>query len=61
MILRERLAKKHSSVFVKSLKLTSGEWHRVQVGRFDSKATAQTVARKLKKVFGIDAKLLISN
>lgn len=61
MTLRERLASEYSHVRVKTVNLPTGEWHRVQVGSFHSKKTAQTVARTLKKDFGIDARLVTSN
>ena len=61
MSLRERLASQFPHVQVKTVKLASGEWHRVQVGAFPSKKTAQTVARTLIKDFGVDPIILTSN
>ncbi len=61
MSLRERLASQYSHVRVKTVKLASGEWHRVQVGTFPSKETAETVARTIKKDIGVDSLILTSN
>lgn len=61
MTLRERLAYDYAYVRVKTITLPSGEWHRVQIGSFDSKKTAQTVAKTLKKNWGVDPRLLSSN
>jgi rare lipoprotein A len=61
MILRERLAHNYAHVRVQTVTLASREWHRVQIGSFDSKKTAQTVAGTLKKDWGVEAILLSSN
>ena len=61
MVLREQLAKNYSPIRVRTVNLPSGKWHRVQIGSFDSKKTAQTVARALKKDWGVEATLLTSN
>lgn len=61
MILRERLAHDYAHVRVKTVNFPSGEWHRIQIGAFDSKKTAQTVARALKKNWGVESTLLSSN
>jgi cell division protein FtsN len=61
MTLRERLAHDYAHVRVKTVTLPSGEWHRVQIGAFDSKKTAQTVARALKKNWGVEPTLISSN
>ena len=61
MTLREQLAHDYKNVRVNTVNLPSGEWHRVQIGYFDSKKAAQTVARSLKKDWGVEALLLSSN
>ena len=61
MTLRERLARNYAHVQVKTVTLSSGEWHRVQIGSFDSKKTAQTVVGALKNNWGVEATLLSSN
>ncbi|MDX2348630.1 MAG: septal ring lytic transglycosylase RlpA family protein [Nitrospirota bacterium] len=61
MTLRERLAHDYAHVRVKTVTLPSGEWHRVQIGAFDSKKTAQTVARAFKKNWGVEPTLISSN
>ena len=61
MTLRERLASQYDQVRVKTVNLPSGEWHRVQVGTFHSKKTAQTAARALQNDFGGNPLILISN
>lgn len=61
MTLRERLASQYDQVRVKTVNLPSGEWHRVQVGRFHSKKMAQTAARTLQNDFGGKPLILISN
>jgi rare lipoprotein A len=61
MTLRERLAHDYAHVRVKTVTLPSGEWHRVQIVAFDSKKTAQTVARALKKNWGVEPTLISSN
>ena len=59
--LRERLAGDYAHVRVKTVNLPSGEWHRVQIGSFDSKKTAQTIAGALQRDWGVDPILLSSN
>ena len=61
MTLRERLGSQYDQVRVKTVNLPSGEWHRVQVGIFHSKKTAQTAARALQNDFGGNPLILISN
>jgi rare lipoprotein A len=61
MTLRERLAQYYAHVRVKTVHLPSGEWHRVQIGPFDSKKTAQSIAGALKRDWGVDTILLTSN
>ncbi len=61
LTLRERLATQYDHVRVKTVNLPSGEWHRVQVGAFHSKKTAQTAARALQKNYGGNPLILISN
>jgi rare lipoprotein A len=61
MTLRERLGSQYDQVRVKTVHLPSGEWHRVQVGIFHSKKTAQTAARALQNDFGGNPLILISN
>jgi len=61
MRLRERLASQYDHVRVQTVTLPSGEWHRVQVGAFPSKKTAQSAARALQNDFGGNPLILISN
>ena len=61
MRLRERLASQYDLVRVQTVNLPSGEWHRVQVGAFPSKKTAQSAARALQNDFGGKALIMISN
>jgi rare lipoprotein A len=61
MRLRERLASQYDLVRVQTVTLPSGEWHRVQVGAFPSKKTAQSAARALQNDFGGNPLILISN
>jgi rare lipoprotein A len=61
MTLRERLATQYDLVRVQTVNLPSGEWHRVQVGAFPSKKTAQSAARALQNDFGANPLILISN
>lgn len=61
MTLRERLATQYDLVRVQTVNLPSGEWHRVQVGAFPSKKTAQSAARALQNDFGGNPLILISN
>ncbi len=61
MTLRERLAAQYDLVRVQTVNLPSGEWHRVQVGAFPSKKTAQSAARALQNDFGGNPLILISN
>ena len=61
MTLRERLATQYDLVRVQTVNLPSGEWHRVQVGVFSSKKTAQSAARTLQNDFGGNPLALISN
>ncbi len=61
LTLRERLAKDFVHVRVRTVNLSSGEWHRVQIGSFDSKNTARAVVGALKNDWGIEAILLRSN
>jgi len=61
MRLRERLATQYDLVRVQTVNLPSGEWHRVQVGVFSSKKTAQSAARTLQNHFGGNPLVLISN
>jgi cell division protein FtsN len=61
MTLRERLATQYDFVRVQTVNLPSGEWHRVQVGAFPSKKTAQSAARALQNDFGGNPLILISN
>jgi rare lipoprotein A len=61
MRLRERLASQYDHVRVQTVDLPSGEWHRVQVGAFPSKKTAQSAARDLQNIFGGKALIMISN
>lgn len=61
MTLRERLASHYDQVRVKTVNLSSGEWHRVQVGTFSSKKKAQSVARALQNDLGSDPRILTSN
>ena len=61
MTLRERLGSQYDQVRVKTVNLPSGEWHRVQVGIFHSKKTAQTAARALQNDFGGNPLILIFN
>jgi len=61
MTLRERLAYDFDHVRVKTVTLPSGKWHRVQIGSFDSRETAHTIAQVLKKKWGVEARLLTSN
>ena len=61
MTLRERLATQYDLVRVQTVDLPSGEWHRVQVGAFPSKKTAQSAARALQNDFGGNPLILISN
>lgn len=61
LTLREQLATQYDHVRVKTVNLPSGEWHRVQVGTFHSKKTAQTAARALQKNYGVNPLILISN
>jgi len=61
MRLRERLASQYDLVRVQTVDLPSGEWHRVQVGAFPSKKTAQSAARDLQNVFGGNPLIMISN
>ena len=61
MTLRERLATQYDLVRVQTVNLPSGEWHRVQVGVFSSKKTAQSAARTLQNDFGGNPLVLISN
>ncbi len=60
MILREKLAQDYPYVRVKSVNLPSGEWHRVQIGSFDSIQNAQTIARSLKNDWGVQTTVIIS-
>ena len=55
MVLRERLAHDYAGVQVKTVNLSSGELHRVQIGSFESEKRAQTVVRALKNYWGIEA------
>lgn len=61
MTLREQLAGDYSHVRVKTVNLPSGEWHRVQVGTFPSKKTAQAIVNNLKHEFGVNSLILTSN
>ena len=61
MTLRERLTSQYDHVRVKTVNLPSGEWHRVQVGTFNSKKMAQKAARALQNDFGGNPLILISN
>jgi rare lipoprotein A len=61
MTLQERLGSQYDQARVKTVNLPSGEWHRVQVGIFHSKKTAQTAARALQNDFGGNPLILISN
>jgi rare lipoprotein A len=61
MTLRERLASQYDHIRVRTVNLPSGKWHRVQVGTFPSKKTAQTAARVLQNAFGGNPLILISN
>jgi rare lipoprotein A len=61
MTLRERLATQYDLVRVRTVNLPSGEWHRVQVGAFSSKKTAQSAARALQNDLGGNPLILISN
>ena len=61
MVLRERLAKEFSNVRVTTADLPTGTWHRVQVGTFPSKATANAAKRRLQEEFDIEASAPLSN
>ena len=61
MSLREQLATDYSHVRVKTVNLPSGEWHRVQVGAFPSKKTAEAIADTLNNTLGIHSLVLTSN
>ena len=61
MSLREQLATDYSHVRVKTVSLPSGEWHRVQVGAFPSKKTAEAIANTLNQALGIHSLVLPSN
>ncbi|MDH5563776.1 MAG: septal ring lytic transglycosylase RlpA family protein [Nitrospirota bacterium] len=61
MSLREQLATDYSQVRVKTVNLPSGEWHRVQVGAFPSKKTAEAIADTLNNALGIHSLVLTSN
>jgi rare lipoprotein A len=61
MRLREQLAHQYDLVRVQTVDLPSGEWHRVQIGTFHSKKTAQKAARALQNNFGGNPLILISN
>lgn len=61
MTLRERLAQDYPYVRVKTVNLPSGEWHRVQVGTFPSRQTAQAVSNTLEKEFGVQSLIVTSN
>ena len=61
MTLRERLAQDYERVRVNTVTSSSGERHRVQIGAFNSKSTAQSVVNALKKDWKIKANLIMSN
>jgi rare lipoprotein A len=61
MSLREQLATDYSHVRVKTVNLPSGERHRVQVGAFPSKKTAEAIADTLNNTLGIHSLVLTSN
>lgn len=61
MTLKERLASLYEQVRVKTVNLPSGEWHRVQVGIFYTKKSAQIAARALQNDFGVIPRVLTSN
>lgn len=61
MSLRERLARQYPHVRVNTVKLASGEKHRVQIGSFQSKTTAENTAKQLKKDYDLDAWILSPN
>jgi len=61
MTLRARLAKDYAYARVQTVNLPSGEWHRVQVGTFPSRQTAQGVSNALENELGVQPLIITSN
>lgn len=61
MSLRERLAQDYEYVRVQTVNLSSGEWHRVQVGTYSSRQAAQAVSNTLQKKLGVQSLIVTSN
>ncbi len=61
MVLREQLAHDYDHVRVNTAKLASGEWHRVQIGSFNSREMAQQVSRDIKNTKGLESTIITSN
>ena len=60
MTFRQKLAPHYPRVRVKTVELSSGQWHQVQVGTFHSEKQAEAVLKSLKNRFGA-APLLIQD
>lgn len=56
--LKEQLAIHYPNIRLKTVNLPTGQWHRVQVGTFTSRAKAKTVAAELKKQFHLHPLLI---
>lgn len=61
MTLRERLAQDYEYVRVQTVNLSSGEWHRVQVGTYLSRQAAQAASNTLEKELGVQSLIVTSN
>jgi rare lipoprotein A len=61
MTLRERLAQDYEYVRVQTVNLSSGEWHRVQVGTYSSRKASQAVSNTLKKELGVQSLIVTNN
>jgi rare lipoprotein A len=59
--LQEQLANHYPHIRLKTVDLPSGQWHRVQVGKFSSQEKAKTVATELEKQFDLDPLLIQDN
>ncbi len=61
VVLREQLANHYPNVRLKTVDLSSGQWHRVQVGTFHSREKAQMVVKELENRFDLDPLLIQDN
>ncbi len=61
MTLQQKLAHHYPRVRVKTVELSSGQWHRVQVGTFHSEKQAEAVVKTLRKQLGSDPLLIQDN